>query len=745
MAVFPTSADFNRRTPRPSESVASYRTGRAAEIGMESAQTQNEQGRQTQATGEMLLGLGEQLDVAAAQEAVTQLRAKRQEMTIDPEKGFKRLKGGEVMQPGPGGKPLLDELPTGLQSEADAISGKLLSPRAKALFRQAASSETLGFKRDLLTHMDAQTEVFKAQAYKNAQVGFQNRAAQSIDPAEIEAFADQAYRSTIARAKMMGIEGDEMARGAQSDVLLTALQRRIQAGDESAIGMFERWKGKLDAKDLVSVEQSIKTMRVSVTARGQAQSLTDSTYDGRTRSYESGAMEFNKLGSGAFGPYQFMPSTWSDVRAKNPDLNLPADMTTATREQHDAAHQRFKAENANSLRGAGIDPTPANLYLAHRFGVEGAASVIKAAPNTPLSSVLPAKWQEQNPDMRGQTAGSFRALAERRYAGVTDTGIKVDPLRAGVDAATGVQPPKSGPQYVDTRQMLLDADASYEAATRRNMEVNATDEAQRRATQSQLDLNLAGKKRQIEMVKLQLDMSVDKWMQTGGPNGTAATSRPPPEIWNQLHYEKQKSIDATIAHNAKGTDAVTDQQVWYQIQQGLSSEDAAVRGEWANKPLWEFKSKLSNQDFQELAKMQATAKKGDPEKNLTHVRNINQLVDDTLLRMKVDTTPKPGSTDAERAGKFRRSVQERITAFEAEKGKKATPEEQQKIIDSLAIEVRGTGGWFTSNKRRYDMKVGDVPQAERDKIVDALKRAGHTATDDMIIDLFARKNAVPAR
>ena len=325
-----------------------------------------------------------------------------------------------------------------------------------------------------------------------------------------------------------------------------------------------------------------------------------------------------------------------------------------------------------------------------------------------------------------------------------------DPLRDAVNDATGSSAsppagsdqPKNGPQYVDTRKMLLDADAAYDLATRRNMEINANNEPQRRATQAQLEMNLNMQKRQIEMTKLQLDINVDKWMQTGGPNGTAATTRPPPEIWNQLHYEKQKSIDATLVHNATGTDAVTDQQVWYELQRGLTSDDPKVREEYANKPLWEYKSKLSNQDFQEVAKMQGVARKGDPDKNLTHVRNINQMVDDTLLKLGIDTTPKPGATDATKALKFRRSVQDKITALEAETGKKSTPEQQQKIIDSMAIDVVTKPGiLWDSTKSRYEMTITDVPDAEKSKITDALKRGGIPVTDETIIDLFARKNA----
>lgn len=148
---------------------------------------------------------------------------------------------------------------------------------------------------------------------------------------------------------------------------------------------------------------------------------TSKSYTDRIAQFESGGgkMVPNELGSGAYGPYQFMPGTWSDVRAKNTDLGLPEDMKQATPDQHKAAFDRFTAGNADALKRAGIEPTAANLYLAHRFGPAGAEKVIKADENAPLGNVLPGDWQQQNPDMRGQTAGGFKRLAEERMKGVT--------------------------------------------------------------------------------------------------------------------------------------------------------------------------------------------------------------------------------------------------------------------------------------------------------------------------------------
>lgn len=118
--------------------------------------------------------------------------------------------------------------------------------------------------------------------------------------------------------------------------------------------------------------------------------------------------------SGAGGQFQFMPSTWNDVRTRNPDLNLPQSPLDAPPELQAKAEERFRASNAAELQKAGIPPTPANLYLAHRAGAQGAQTILGAPPETPMAQLVPPTWLQQNPDMN-TTAGQFRHQAEQRF------------------------------------------------------------------------------------------------------------------------------------------------------------------------------------------------------------------------------------------------------------------------------------------------------------------------------------------
>lgn len=753
MATFPTAADMKR--PTFGAEAGGYRVARAADLGTEGAQTAYEQGQRTAQLGTALDTLGRELDTAAAQEGINQLRTKRQELTYDPEKGFRALKGGDVMKPGPDGKPLMISLPDGFRTVSDEIAGKLISPGSRALFQRAAVEEQRLYKHDMAVHFAHQTEVFEVGSYKDGQKVDLAEAAQAYgDPAKIEAIAARIGNRALAFSQRRGLPGEGEALAARSNVYRVGIEALATSGDTAgALARFDAWKGKLDGPDLIALAPTMKTLRIGETAKFQAGEMlsgvptTAAAEEGTKKSLQFwGADGYSEkvsagITAGFLRESQFFPGARNpkDGRDGSDSVNIG---------QWNAARAIALAKFA---RDNGLDPNAVETGLKYaKAEIDGVIPYSVSGLKPEFKERLKnAKSEQEAADI--MTRGYFRPLYQdgesaHRQKSATQIlakyGKPADPLQAGVDAATGVAPPTNGSQYRDTRKMLLDADLAYDTATRRNNEINAADDAQRRATQHQLDINLSASKRQIEIAKLNLELAVDQWMTTGGANGTAATQRPPPEIWNQLHYEKQKSIDATLAHNAKGQDVVTDQQAWYEIQKGLSSDDPVERGKWASAPLWEYKSKLSNSDFQELAKMQGIVRKGDPEKQMTHVRGINQMVDDALLNLKIDSTPKPGSTDAEKAAKFRRAVQDQISAIERDSGKKATIEQQQKVIDSMAIEVVTRKGTFRdSTKNRYEMTIKDVPDAEKAKITEALKRAGTPVTDDIIIELFARKNA----
>lgn len=183
-------------------------------------------------------------------------------------------------------------------------------------------------------------------------------------------------------------------------------------------------------------------------------------YAGSIKGLESGGDYgiSNKLGSGAYGAYQFMPETWLAVRASNPDLGLPENIAEATPEQQDAAFEAFTRGNAGQLKSTiGREPTQLDLYMAHRFGAGGAGKLLRMDPNTPMAAAIRLVFPKnadavirQNPDLASGTIADFQARYASKFGdqqpyqvAQADTGTMTDAAPT-ITPTGGVTPAPSG-------------------------------------------------------------------------------------------------------------------------------------------------------------------------------------------------------------------------------------------------------------------------------------------------------------
>lgn len=139
--------------------------------------------------------------------------------------------------------------------------------------------------------------------------------------------------------------------------------------------------------------------------------------------------------SSATGDGQFLNATWlSLVKSERPELAkgksdaqilaMRSDPTLSAEMTKDYAEQ-----NAPKLASDGHPVTSLTLALAHRLGPDGANTVLSAAPDAKMESVLPASVIKANPDMKGQTVASY---AQKLYKQVGN-----DPVAVGGNAPQG--------------------------------------------------------------------------------------------------------------------------------------------------------------------------------------------------------------------------------------------------------------------------------------------------------------------
>ncbi len=162
----------------------------------------------------------------------------------------------------------------------------------------------------------------------------------------------------------------------------------------------------------------------------------------RVQGFEQPVPGVNPTTTSAIGPYQFTRETWAQVMPGVPfsEANNP---TVAAQ-----AASKFAAQNASTLRAAGMPVTAASLGAAHLFGANGAIALMKAPANTPIERVEPPQDIANNPWMRGLTAGQVATRIVQSY-GVAPINIGAQPAVSAPTVPPGLPgntaAPPSGP------------------------------------------------------------------------------------------------------------------------------------------------------------------------------------------------------------------------------------------------------------------------------------------------------------
>jgi hypothetical protein len=144
----------------------------------------------------------------------------------------------------------------------------------------------------------------------------------------------------------------------------------------------------------------------------------------RIQSYENGTGNpaARNPNSSATGNGQFIDDTWRNmVRTVRPDIasSLSDSQILSLRSNPELSSQmteQYARQNGNFLLNKGIPPTPDNVYLAHRFGPQGALSILTKTPETPMAMAVGADAVRANPDIQGKTVGDIVGMARQRMA-----------------------------------------------------------------------------------------------------------------------------------------------------------------------------------------------------------------------------------------------------------------------------------------------------------------------------------------
>lgn len=219
----------------------------------------------------------------------------------------------------------------------------------------------------------------------------------------------------------------------REDYIKTA-QLRIQGLEDAgyitkqAAGQMKRgWVEDLStaAVQIMPPEERVKLLR--------PQTTSDQVVDKIIGNESGGKANAKNPLSSAYGNGQFINSTWlSLIKETKPELAQGRSDADLLELRGDKILGRemvaaYAAKNSTYLKSQGIDANPGNVYLAHFLGPQGAAAVLKADPNTPVSEIVGRDAVRANPSiLGGKTAGSVVAWSENKMGGAGSKGGPVD-------------------------------------------------------------------------------------------------------------------------------------------------------------------------------------------------------------------------------------------------------------------------------------------------------------------------------
>lgn len=156
-------------------------------------------------------------------------------------------------------------------------------------------------------------------------------------------------------------------------------------------------------------------------------------YFDKIKAAESGGNKYAKNpfpGQTASGLFQFTKGTWTGLGFDWKDR-------FDEEKQYEAA-EKFTKQNEDYLRKKlGIEPTYADLYLAHFLGAQGAVNLLSTDDSQPISAVMSAEAIKVNPTYTKNKDGSLKTVGEVKALMAEKTGTKVQPNNFTIEGNSG--------------------------------------------------------------------------------------------------------------------------------------------------------------------------------------------------------------------------------------------------------------------------------------------------------------------
>lgn len=394
----------------------------------------------------------------------------------------------------------------------------------------------------------------------------------------------------------------------------------------------------------------------------------------------------------------------------------------------------------------------------------------------------------------GNATGAIKAQGPRLGMGpeeITSAVAKAqNATHVGViDRLLALDKPKAASIYFDEAKGQIDGDAQTRI-------IKALDDASTRAdAQKQSDAIVAAggtlsdqreKARAIDDPKLRdavmeriehesaikekTDRDTEENRLTGAYTIVDAThdiAKIPTNVWTQLSGPSRASLRTYAEKLAKGVPVETDMPTYYSLMRAAADDQET----FATSNLLQWRGKLGDVEFKQLAEMQLSIRKGDQKKaneQLADFRTKDEILKDTLGQYGITTLTKPEkdwtANERNAIANIRGTLDLAVDAVQTRTGKKATNDEIRSAVDQIMSKQTpaAPGSWWGALKiptfglagyagapnffdipaqRLIDAKPGDIPAAERTLIEQALRNHGRPVTDQTVLEMYIARRA----
>lgn len=226
-------------------------------------------------------------------------------------------------------------------------------------------------------------------------------------------------------------------------------------------------------------------------------------------------------------------------------------------------------------------------------------------------------------------------------------------------------------------------------------------------------------------------------------NGGGKYADLPLKIKNGLKPSEMNSLRSYAEQMAGGGVRRTNPEALIELS-NLSGDDPQKFGEL---DMLTYRDKLSDSDFEEFVDLQRKIRSGSLDGKATGFMTLNQVRDERLRDLFGSAMPsaKEGDKVSAARRKFVEQYETRLRSVKQQTGKAPATDDARKILDDMTADVGiNRDYWFDTSKPAYELTnedVPDVPDADRNDIISALRKAGKPVTDEAILQLYNFANS----